>query len=306
MKEIKTVGVIGLGALGTLFTQLLTQGFGKAHVLALADGRRIRRYEEEGVYFNGKRCDFRYTDAAACREPLDVLLFATKFGALEEAIETCRHLVTPETTLVSILNGVSSEQILGQAFSPQQVVWCVAQKMSAVKAGNRVTVSPFGELAIGVPAGMDTEHLDRLTAFFDAISFPYSLPADIRTHMWSKLLCNVGINPSTMIFECNYGGLQIEGSKPRETMFAAMREVVEVANAEGIPLSEEDIHRWVDIVDSFPAEGTTSMAQDRRAKRKSEVELFAGTIRRLAAKHGIAVPVNDWLYEEVQHIEAAY
>lgn len=306
MKEIQTVGVIGLGALGTLFAKELRDGFGRDKVLVLADSGRIRRYETEGVYFNGERCDFRYTDAAACTETLDLLLIATKFGALEESIESCRHLVGPETTLVSILNGVTSEQILADAFTPEQVVWCVAQKMSAVKAGNQVTVSPMGELAIGVPAGMDTRHLDRLTAFFDAVSFPYSLPADIRTHMWSKLLCNVGINPPTMVFECLYGGLQVHGSLPRAVMFAAMREAVLVANAEGIPLSEADIQSWVAVVDGFPGQGTTSMAQDRMARRKSEVELFSGTIRRLGKKHAIAVPTNDWLYEEVQRIEAEY
>jgi 2-dehydropantoate 2-reductase len=36
------------------------------------------------------------------------------------------------------------------------------------------------------------------------------------------------------------------------------------------------------------------------------VELFAGTIRTLAKKHGISVPVNDWLYEQILAMEAAY
>ena len=48
------------------------------------------------------------------------------------------------------------------------------------------------------------------------------------------------------------------------------------------------------------------MRQDSKAGRRSEVELFAGTIRRLAAKHGIAVPVNDRLYEQIQSMESAY
>ena len=48
------------------------------------------------------------------------------------------------------------------------------------------------------------------------------------------------------------------------------------------------------------------MRQDGKAHRKSELELFAGTVRRLAQKHGIAVPVNDRIYEQVQAMEAAY
>ena len=166
MNDIKTVGVVGLGALGTLFAHLLTRGCGRENVLVLADRDRIRRYEAEGVYFNGARCDFNYTAAEDCTQKPDLLLFAVKFGALDAAIRLCRHLVTPETTLVSVLNGVTSEQVLGNAFSPEQVVWCVAQKMSAVKEGNHAAADPLGELAVGVPAELDRRHLDRLTAFF--------------------------------------------------------------------------------------------------------------------------------------------
>lgn len=305
MKEIETVGVIGLGALGTLYAHLFTEALGKERVFVLADSRRVERCRRETRYFNGQPCDFQYADAATLTQPVDLLLFAVKFGGLAAGIETCRHLVGPETTLVSVLNGISSEEMLGSAFTPEQVVWCVAQKMSAVKEGSRVTAAPIGELAVGVPERQDTSHLRRLTAFFDSICFSYSTPEDIRTHMWSKLLCNTGCNQSAMVFQCGYSGLQTPG-RARDTMLGAMREVVAVANAEGIPLSEEDVRTWTAIIDALPPEGEPSMRQDGKARRKSEVELFAGTIRRLAKKHGIAVPVNDWLYQRVQELEAAY
>lgn len=305
MKEIKTAGIIGLGALGTLYAHLLTEALGKDRVLVLADSGRVRRYQKQELWYNGQRCDFNYTDAAAASGPVDLLLFSVKFGGLEASIETCRHLVGPDTTLVSVLNGVLSEQVLSEAFTPEQVVWCVAQKMSALKEGCQVTVKPIGELALGVPNGQDDAHLRRLAAFFDSIRFPYSLPEDIRVQMWSKLLCNTGLNQSAMVFQCGYGGLQVPG-KARDTMLGAMREVVAVANAEGIPLSCADVEYWVSLIDTFPPEGEPSMRQDGKARRKSEVELFAGTIRRMAKKHGIAVPVNDWLYQRVQEMEAAY
>ena len=99
--------------------------------------------------------------------------------------------------------------------------------------------------------------------------------------------------------------LQVPG-KPRDTMIGAMREVAAVANAEGVPLSEKDVAAWMDIIDHLPSNGETSMRQDGKNHRKSEVELFAGTIRRLAAKHGISVPVNDWLYQQIQEMERNY
>ena len=107
------------------------------------------------------------------------------------------------------------------------------------------------------------------------------------------------------VFQCDYGPLQVPG-KPRDTMIGAMREVAAVANAEGVPLSEKDVAAWVDIIDHLPSNGETSMRQDGKNHRKSEVELFAGIIRRLAAKHGISVPVNDWLYQQIQEMERNY
>ena len=305
MKPIQTVGVIGLGALGVLYADQFTRALGKDHVLVLADHDRTERYRREGIWYNGNLCDFQYADAAQVTEPVDLLLFAAKFGGLDAAVETCRHLVGPDTLVLSVLNGIASEEVLGRAYGAEKVIWCVAQKMSAKKEGNRAFCDPTGELAVGLPAGADRAPLERLTAFFDAIGFAYSLPADIRTHMWSKLLCNTGCNQAALVFQCGYGGLQAPG-RARDTMTGAMAEVVAVAAAEGVALSQADIDSWVAIIDSFPPDGEPSMRQDGKARRPSEVELFAGTIRRLGARHGVPTPVNDWLYEQIKAMEAAY
>ena len=302
MKKIETAGVVGLGALGTMYAHILTNTMGRNQVFVFADADRVSRYRRDGVYYNGELQNFQY---AVPEAPVDLLLVAVKFGALEEAISLCRPAVGPETTIISVLNGISSEERLGAAYSPAQVVWCVAQKMSARKEGNRAAAEPTGELALGVPDGMDRSHLDRLTAFFDSIGFVYSLPESIQVHMWSKLLCNTGCNQACMVYQCGYGGLQVPGPA-RDAMLGAMREVMTVANAEGVPLSERDISSWTDIIAGFPPEGEPSMRQDGKAHRRSEVELFSGTIRRLAEKHGISVPVNDWLYQKIHEIEAGY
>lgn len=305
MKEIKTVGIIGLGALGVLYADLFTRALGRDHVLVLADRARVARYEAEGIYLNGALCDFHYADAAKVTAPVDLLVFAVKFCGLESAMETCRHLVGPDTILISVLNGISSESMLCEAFGPEKVVWCVAQKMAAMKTGNRAACQTIGELAIGVPKGQDDSRLRALAAFWDAIGFPYALPEDIGTHMWSKLLCNTGCNQTALVYGCGYGEIQQPG-EIRDTMLGAMREVAAVANAEGVPLSEADVQAWTDIIDAFPPEGEPSMRQDGKARRKSEVELFAGTIRRLAAKHNLPVPVNDRLYAQIQELERQY
>ena len=76
-----------------------------------------------------------------------------------------------------------------------------------------------------------------------------------------------------------------------------------VAKLEGYPISEEEFDGWVALADSLAPGGKPSMRQDGEAHRKSEVELFAGTMVRLGRKHGVEVPVNAWLYEKVKENE---
>jgi 2-dehydropantoate 2-reductase len=85
MKPIKTVGIIGLGALGVLYAQLLTKAIGRERVLILADAERTARYRESGMWYNGEACDFQYVDAAKQTEPVDLLLFAVLFLMYRES-----------------------------------------------------------------------------------------------------------------------------------------------------------------------------------------------------------------------------
>ena len=89
-------------------------------------------------------------------------------------------------------------------------------------------------------------------------------------------------------------------------MLGAMREAQKMAGLEGYAISEAEFDEWVALLDSFSPDGKPSMRQDGEAHRKSEVELFAGTMVRLGQKHGVELPVNTWLYKKVKEMEAAY
>ena len=89
-------------------------------------------------------------------------------------------------------------------------------------------------------------------------------------------------------------------------MFAAMHEVIDVAQKDGIKLTEADFEGCVKVLRGLSPEGLPSMRQDSLAKRKSEVELFAGTIIRLGVKHNVPAPVNQRYYDIIKAMEAKY
>jgi 2-dehydropantoate 2-reductase len=88
-------------------------------------------------------------------------------------------------------------------------------------------------------------------------------------------------------------------------MDAAMREVIAIAGAIKVDLSDKDIGEWYKVLEGLNPEGKTSMFQDVEAGRKTEVEMFAGTVIELGMRHGVATPVNQRLFDELKRIEAA-
>ena len=89
-------------------------------------------------------------------------------------------------------------------------------------------------------------------------------------------MVNDGLNQAAAAFDLPYGGLTKPGPA-YDKMIEAMQEVIDLSVLEGV-----------------------------LAKRPTEVEQFAGVVRRLAQKHGMPTPANDFFYEKIREIEANY
>ena len=220
-------------------------------------------------------------------------------------MEDAAGFVGPDTILLALLNGITSEQLLAGRFGDKNLVYCVAQGMDATRQGRTLRYSQTGTLCVGLPGGATSPALKALLAQLERSGVPHVLEADILHRMWSKFMLNVGVNQVVMVCEGNYGTIQRPG-EPRERMISAMREVIALSRAEGVPVTEDDLRYYVDLLSNLDPEGMPSMRQDGLAHRRSEVELFSGTVCRLAAKHGIPVPVNEKLYATIREMESKY
>ena len=301
--RIQTVGLIGLGALGVLFGERLLSG--GAQLIIIADEARAARCRREGVTCNGKPVTFDLVTPAQGR-PVDLLIFATKAGGLSAAMETAAAFVGEKTLLLSVLNGVSSEEALSARFGAGRVLYCTAQGMDAVKVGPALTYEHAGQIVLGErEPGPVTARVQAVADYLNAHGVKAESVEDMLRRQWGKLMLNVGVNQAVMVFEGDYGTVQRPG-RPREVMLGAMREAQAVAALEGYPISDAEFDAWVALVDSLSPAGKPSMRQDGEAHRRSEVELFAGEIVRRAQRHGLDVPVNRWLLDTVRAMEAAY
>lgn len=304
MKRIENIAIIGMGALGLLFGDLLERDPGLS-VGFIVDEARLRRYQGEPVCVNGAQRRFRFLPARSAGAPADLLIFAVKATALEEAMADAAGYVGPDTIVLSLLNGITSEGLLEERFGREKVVHCIAQGMDATRQGRTLTYTKPGQLCIGLPAGRPADRLDALAALLARAGVPHTVEADITHRIWSKFMLNVGVNQVVMVREGNYGTVQAPG-ETREQMIAAMREVIALSALEGVPVTEDDLAYYVNLIDTLSPSGMPSMRQDGLAHRRTEVELFSGTVCRLAAKHGLQVPVNRGLYDAIRAMEAGW
>jgi len=304
--NIEKVSIIGLGALGILFGHHLAKHMNPDNLRVIADSGRIARYQRDRIYCNGEICNFHYVTPEKQVEPADLLLLAVKFNELDDAIRAVQNHVGKNTIILSLLNGITSETIIGETYGMEHMLCCVAQGMDAVKIENKLQYSNMGMLCFGdCCPGEISGKTKAVASFFEKTELPYMVDTDMQRRLWGKFMLNVGINQSVAVYETNYGGVQKEG-RPRETMIQAMREVVRISAKEGVALTEEDIAYWLGIIRPLNPDNKPSLRQDIEAGRMTEVELFSGTVIKLGKKHGIPTPVNQFLYDKIKAMERAY
>jgi 2-dehydropantoate 2-reductase len=304
--EIKRVSIIGLGALGILFGNRLSKKMTTGNLRFIADRSRIEKYEKNQVYCNGEHCAFDYVTPEDICEPADLIIFAVKSSSLTDAIQAVKNQVGEHTIILSALNGITSEAIIGETYGMGNILYCVAQGMDAVKEGNKLTYHNMGMLCIGErEPGLVSQKVKRVSEFFEKMEVPYEVDTDMYKRQWGKFMLNVGVNQAVAVYESDYGEIQREG-EARNTTISAMREVIALSEKAGINLTVTDMNYWLKILGTLNPKGKPSMRQDMEARRYSEVELFAGEVLKMGKKYGISTPVNKMLYDRIKFMEDKY
>lgn len=303
---IQKVSIIGLGALGVLFGNQFSKKMKAEDLRIIADAERIQRYEKDKIYSNGEECSFHYVTPKEQVEPADLLIIAVKSTGLQDAIQAVKHHVSDKTIILSLLNGISSEEMIGETYGMDKVLYCVAQGMDAVKVGNQLTYHNSGMICFGDRyPGPASSKAKELASFLEEMNIAHEIDEQMFKRQWGKFMLNVGVNQTVAVYESNYGIVHEQG-EARDTMIAAMREVMALSEKENVHLTEDDLNYWLQVLGTLSPTGKPSMAQDVEAKRYSEVELFAGTVLKLAKKHGIQTPVNEELYSKINDKESQY
>ncbi|SJZ49880.1 ketopantoate reductase [Trichlorobacter thiogenes] len=301
---VNQTAIIGAGALGATYGSLL-YAMDPASVCLIASDERYNRLQQDGVTVNGitSRITVLRPEEAT---PVDLLIVAVKYHHLDQAIAEIKQAVGPATIILSVMNGIDSEERIGAVYGMDKLLYGLTLGIDAVREHNAVTYSNLGRVLFGERQNSTlTDRVKQVRDLFTRAAIAHEIPLDMLRSLWFKYMINVGVNQVSAVMGLTYGAIRAS-SEAKQLMDAAMGEVISLAQAMQIDLAEQDIAAWYKVLETLGDASKTSMLQDVEAGRKTEVEMLAGTAIALGRQHGIPTPVNQRLFDELQRIEAGY
>jgi 2-dehydropantoate 2-reductase len=294
--------IVGAGAVGGYFGGLLAKGGEDATFIAR--GEHLKAIQERGLSVKSINGDFNIKIKAVERlssvEKYELIIFAVKSYDLPDACNIVNNSVKDDTIIMSLLNGVDSEEIIGNIFGAEKVIGSVAFIGSQILEAGVISHTASGMITIGELNGTKSKRCELIFKIFEKAKIPIKLSDNIQKDIWSKMVWNTGFNAITALTGSLVSDvLSIPESKKIVEM--AMGETVEVADKKGIRLSDDLIENTISRT-SKAGEIKTSMLQDRENGKIMEIDSLNGAIVRLGREMNISVPVNETLYGAVKVI----
>lgn len=298
--NIQTVGIVGVGAVGSYCLYGLQEAL-HDKVWVVAEGSRKERLERDGLVINEKAW-YPTVKTAEASKGVDLIIVAVKYGALAEAAEMVQAMAGPHTIVMSLMNGVESEEYLGAHIGMDHIVPAMI-KISSARQGNKISFNPQKTPGIFYGKGRKgkEENVAALRDLFQRSQLRATESEEIERTIWYKFALNVSKNLPQAIIGCGFGAYAV--SSHVEALSNYLREeVVAVAKAKGFDISEKDKLERKEASAAFQ-EARFSTLQDLDAKRHTEIEMFAGAMMRMGEALGIPTPYNTFTYHIIKGLE---
>lgn len=295
--EIKKAALLGAGAVGAYFIWGLSEKMGN-NFCVIAKGERKERLETEGLIINEKRYNFPVKEPEESKG-VDLLLVSCKQEALPGILDDVKKIVDEHTIVISLLNGVSSEEMIGREIGMEHLVYSV-MRIASVRTGNRITFSEEHTAGVYIGEKGEREPTERLLAidkFFNSAGIRCTIMEDIILDMWTKYAANISQNLPQAILGVGFGAYK-ESEYVHTIAECLWREVAQVANKKGIPLTDRFL-----IFRGVKKDARFSTLQDLDAGRKTEIEMFAGEMIRMGRETLVPVPYCEYTYHLIKALE---
>lgn len=291
--------IYGTGGVGGYFGSRLAQA-GNA-VTFIARGKHLEVIQKNGLQLTSPKGDYLVYPANATANiaevtDIDLILVCVKTWQLEAAAKEINHVLSGKTMVISLLNGVNNAEVLGAVIEKKYLLGGLCKVVSKIEDYgiiNHISFEPtivFGELD-----NVKTERALLLEKVFLNAGFTTKLAENIQTEIWSKFLFISTISAIGALTRATVGEI-MDSPQLKKMMREIADEIVAVARAKGIYLSEILVEKQFQMIESQPYNTTSSLQRDMMEGKPSELEAQNGTVVKMGIELGVPTPVNDFIY----------
>lgn len=288
------VAVIGPGALGCLFAARLARS-GVPTRLIDYNADRAKLLRRQGITVEGSE------ETLEARPEIDTD-FPTRprlVLVLTKAYATDGLVLPPEAPVLTLQNGLGNAETLAERCGEARVLAGATTEAVTWLAPGRVRHAAHGTTCFGSWTSCPSD--DALALLREA-GFNAILTDNPRQAIWEKAVVNAAINPLTALSNLENGAL-LDKPEIRNLLRLLAEEAAAVALAEGFPMEGSAAERAEKACEAS-RHNISSMLQDIRKRKKTEIEAISGEILRRAEKTRVHAPQTTLVYHLVRALES--
>lgn len=298
------IAMMGSGGVGGYFGgRMAAAGY---DVTFIARGRHLQAIRDHGLKIASRDMgDVIVDPAKATDDPaevgaVDYVVVAVKLWDTEASGNAILPLLGPETTVLSLQNGVEGDEILAGIVGAERLIGGVAFIASSVgEPGVIKHIGTMQRVVIGERSGGSSPRVDALYEALREGGVVAEVSDDIERTIWEKFVFLVGLSATTTLLRTTLGPIRKDPDN-RALLLDVMRETVSVGRARGVALPEDFAEDRLVFADGLPADMTSSMHHDLENGNPLEVAWLSGAVSRFGRDAGIPTPVNRMVFEALE------
>lgn len=291
--------VFGAGGIGGYYGALLAQ---QGHqVIFVARGAHLQAMRQRGLQIKSVHGDLtifpvQATDAPAEIGAAELILFCAKAYDTESGARALAPIISPQTTVISLQNGVDAAERLGAILGAQALLGGATWISAAIESPGVIRqVSAFRRIALGEFSGQVTPRLQAIFAALQPTGISVEITPDIRKILWTKFIFITAASSFGALTGLPVGAYRAV-APTRALIVQLMREAAAVGRAQGVALETDVVEKALGFLDAAEPTIRASMQLDVAAGKQFELEAMLGVIGRKGRAAGVDTPLADALY----------
>jgi 2-dehydropantoate 2-reductase len=289
------IAILGSGGVGGYFGGRLAAA--GTDVTFVARGAHLAAIRQHGLKIKSPKGDAHIAPAKAVETigaagPVDLVLVGVKLWDTETIAASLAPLAASGAAILSLQNGVQKDEILRRHVRPDAVMGGVCYIAATIAEPGVIAHSgAMQRLLFGEYGGTRSARGEAFLKACTEAGIDAEFSDAIERLIWEKFVFLVGLSGTTSMYRSSIGPIR-EGSVQRELLADAMREVVAVGRAKGVPLPADFAETRLAFCDTLPAGMTSSMQTDLERGNRLELPWLSGDVVAMGQALGIPTPAN--------------